>query len=710
MPPASSFTLQIPPAHAISELALPSTLNGPIDEEPEDLEQGSSEEDSRPVEVVENVRFATAGTGANVGRRLSLRPPRSRDVSGSNTTSSGTGTGTGSFSQPSSITLAPPHRSISLSGSERERKTSGGFFSSIAGLFRGGGSGHSGGSDKWKMRTETNLRSVRRDDDTSSEDEAHNESPTRRFFSRRSSHDTPRPTAQKLRKRIPQEESDQGWISDGAAVRGRGARKGSTRKRSALPGTPSRPSHLPASTSVHSRSSSAASVGLLAPSTPGSSTPTPTRPKPNPKPKTDLRVEALSRSSADVSRQSSLRSTGSAPRTSRRINNTQGHATGLPSSPATPGSGVGRKASLGHGKSASVTHPSAPLHADVGLAGAGQSSLMAIVEGVTKDNRNAWDRANAGLPPAPAGSASNLGGLLSVRAPPSVTKYNLRGEGGQGIAFESVLAPGSVLTTPPRPALASSAPQRPSSLPPPPRVPMPATSPGSPPKIPLRSALRNSPTPTPSLAPVPPPKPIVIPSAPPRVIVQSDTAPSPQTQTPNGKNHRKDDDDGSDSGSAQSFRTVRESLEETTPTLPPATIPVGSSSSLAIPGQNDSDVSAGSSNSATGAGAGPRRRKSVRVSLQPTFSPSPPALDEDEDEIWKRSGRPEPLVGGGGGTNGHDDDDDHDHDHDKRKNGRWKNGARDRDRERDFWVDSSDEDEEYSKARRMLTRASKKRW
>jgi hypothetical protein len=98
------------------------------------------------------------------------------------------------------------------------------------------------------------------------------------------------------------------------------------------------------------------------------------------------------------------------------------------------------------------------------------------------------------------------------------------------------------------------------------------------------------------------------------------------------------------------------------------------------------------------------------VSLQPTFSPSPPALDEDEDEIWKRSGRPEPLVGGGGGTNGHDDDDDHDHDHDKRKNGRWKNGARDRDRERDFWVDSSDEDEEYSKARRMLTRASKKRW
>ncbi|KAI0275608.1 hypothetical protein BGY98DRAFT_48387 [Russula aff. rugulosa BPL654] len=121
MPSASSFTLQIPPAHAISELALPSTLDGPINEEPEDWEQGSSDEDSRPVEVVENARFATPATSANVGRRLSLRPPRSRDVSGSNT-SSGTGTGTGSFSQPSSITLVPPrvlYRTQHPNGSEK---------------------------------------------------------------------------------------------------------------------------------------------------------------------------------------------------------------------------------------------------------------------------------------------------------------------------------------------------------------------------------------------------------------------------------------------------------------------------------------------------------------------------------------------------------------------------------------------------------------
>jgi hypothetical protein len=90
--------------------ALPYTL-----EEPEDLKQDSSKEDSRPVEVVENVRLASAGSGANVRRRLSLRLPHSRDVSGSNTTSSGTGTRTGSFTQPPSTTLAPPHRSASLS-------------------------------------------------------------------------------------------------------------------------------------------------------------------------------------------------------------------------------------------------------------------------------------------------------------------------------------------------------------------------------------------------------------------------------------------------------------------------------------------------------------------------------------------------------------------------------------------------------------------
>ncbi|KAH9981679.1 hypothetical protein BJV74DRAFT_887410 [Russula compacta] len=676
MPPSTTVTLNIPPAHSISELALPSTLVRRISEEFEDLEQGSSEEDSRPVEVVENAR---------------------------NTTSSGTGTGTGSFSQTASSTLVPTHHSVSPAAPERERKASGGFFSSIAGLFRGGGSagsGHFGGTEKWKTRTETNLRAVRREVDSDSDD-GPTESPTRRLFGRRASQDNPpRPSpaaAQKLRKRptTREKEKDEGWISDGAAVRGPGARKGSARKRSALPNGSSRSVPPP---SVHSHLSSAVSATPSFKSAPAPSTPS--RAKPSAKSKPDLRVDVLARSSnTNVSRQSSLRISGSAPPVRRSLDSGMRTA-GLPSLQSTPsGSGIGRRTSLvRHEKSRSVTHTSAPpppLHADAGRAGSDQMSLMAIVEGVTRNNRAAWDRANAGLPLESVGGTNPVGHLLSVRAPPSVTKYNIRGESGHGIAFESVLAPGSVLAAPPPLSVSTSAPQRSASLPPPPRLPIPATPPGTPPKIPLRSALRNH-------TPSPVPRPIVIPSAPARVVVESPVARA-QAQARNGK-ERDREDEGSDSGSIASFRTVRETLDEVaTPVLEPASVP----STLAVPGQDESDVSTStiSVGGGSASGSGPARRKSVRVSLQPTFSPTPPALDEDEDETWERSGRPSTVGGSGPATgaakNGAKDNDGDD----RHENARGKSG-----RERDFWADSSDEDEEYSRARKMLTRAGKKRW
>ncbi|KAG2144361.1 uncharacterized protein EDB93DRAFT_1044910, partial [Suillus bovinus] len=74
----------------------------------------------------------------------------------------------------------------------------------------------------------------------------------------------------------------------------------------------------------------------------------------------------------------------------------------------------------------------------------------------------------------------------------------------------------------------------------------------------------------------------------------------------------------------------------------------------------------------------PTRRKSVRVSLQPTFSPTPPALEDDETHgryPWSST---------------KDSDN------------------RDESREPVIWQDSSDEDEEYSRARKLLSRASKK--
>jgi hypothetical protein len=636
------------------------------------VDHGSSEEDSRPVQVVENTRFASATAATNPARRFTIRAPRPRDNSGSNTTSSGTGTGTGSFSQLASSTLAPPPPSTHLSSQQatlltpqHERKSSGRFFSSIAGLFRGGGNisiSHSGGTEKWNTRTATNLRAVRRDVDSDSEDGAVTESPSRRLFNRRVSHDTSRSPSpaqpQKLRKRsLRAKEKDEGWISDGAAVGGRGARKGSVKRRA----TPRLPDLPPIPTSVHIPSPSAASAVSSIASGPASSMPI--HAKANGKLKKNSRVEALARSSnTDVSRQSSLRSSGSAPPV-LRIHKAAEPASGLPPSQSVPGSGFGRSNSPSHHtRSQSLPHGSAPprpLHVDAGQAGSSQMSLMAVVEGVTRQNRAAWDRANAGSPADLTIGTGTVGGLVGVRAPPSVTKYNVRGEGGRGIAFETVLAPGSGLAVPPRPSSsASPEPLRQSLLSSPPR--------------PLRSALRNhKPPPT-------PPKPITIPSAPPRVVVGPPPPPRANSRT-------SPDENGSDSESGASFRTVREMFDEE-PVSPSASSPAP-----AVPGKDESDVSSSTVSAAhvvPGAEAeaeasGTVRRKSVRVSLQPTFSPTPPALDEDEDEAWERSGRPwgddgDAVEGNGG--------------------------------ERDFWADSSDEDEEYSKARRMLMRANKKRW
>jgi hypothetical protein len=159
----------------------------------------------------------------------------------------------------------------------------------------------------------------------------------------------------------------------------------------------------------------------------------------------------------------------------------------------------------------------------------------------------------------------------------------------------------------------------------------------------------------------------------------------------NGRENKGDDDDGSDSGSIASFRTVRETLDDSptlTPTPPTAPAPAAVAEALAPPGKDDSDVSASTASLGTGTSASTTRRKSVRMSLKPTFSPTPPALDEDENEAWGRSGRPWGVVANGG-ANG---------------------SAGGKERERDFWADSSDEDEEYANARKLLMRTGKKRW
>jgi len=63
------------------------------------------------------------------------------------------------------------------------------------------------------------------------------------------------------------------------------------------------------------------------------------------------------------------------------------------------------------------------------------------------------------------------------------------------------------------------------------------------------------------------------------------------------------------------------------------------------------------------------------------------------------------------GANGvaHDGDDEDDGGDHGGQYGNARGKKSERDRERDFWADSSDEDEQYATARRMLTRANRKR-
>lgn len=82
-----------------------------------------------------------------------------------------------------------------------------------------------------------------------------------------------------------------------------------------------------------------------------------------------------------------------------------------------------------------------------------------------------------------------------------------------------------------------------------------------------------------------------------------------------------------------------------------------------------------------------QRRKSVRMSLQPTFSPTPP--DEEGDHApWDGSRR----EGEGEGEGGRE-----------RRRGRERKGKGKEGERGDVWDDSSEEDEAYSRARRLLS-------
>ncbi|CAA7266711.1 unnamed protein product [Cyclocybe aegerita] len=255
-------------------------------------------------------------------------------------------------------------------------------------------------------------------------------------------------------------------------------------------------------------------------------------------------------------------------------------------------------------------------------------------------------------------------------------------------------------------------------------------------KMPLRSALRN---PSPSPSPQPHPHPHTQPG--PSILHRhplpasnvattshvfgsrsSPQIPEPMVRRDKGKGKAPppQEDSANESSADDTGNEVFYSDEEEVERLPP-----GPLAPLAQPAAKDSTSGQGLANGhAEGYGSEvsestastalastgqtptqiPRRRKSVRVSLQPTFSPSPPAIDYDDEEearahapwAWEQDAH----------THREHEHVEHGHVHAPVAvpAAQPKTIAA----TIDIWADSSDEDESYARAKRMLSRAAKK--
>ncbi len=404
------------------------------------------------------------------------------------------------------------------------------------------------------------------------------------------------------------------------------------------------------------------------------------------------------------------------------------------------------RASLTHAPSPTKTEPAAAV---VPLAPA--VSLMSIVEDVARTNREGWQQ-DSKTRKSVGGTQKAVGMMDVVRAPPLMERSTLEALSGPAqvrqraagstasLALEGVTpsrtgmfeikAPGSVFEQ--RKADAGGARAKPLVHTPPPQQqqqqtyarPAAAAAPHAEPathanlKVPLRSALRGSRSPSPatgaSYTPYTPPLPVN--GAPQRSTSSTlrRGAPAPEETDPSG-------DDASEVfySDIEDFEAREATAPKPVPTasaLPPMMAPNGHAVN-GYTGKTPSEMSHSSTSTFIAGGAGalgarppveyadntPRRRKSVRVSLQPTFSPSPPALDYYEDQeqqlyapwamapppraeapVAVAAPLPAPVAT-----------------HAPRKPAE--------DEQRDMWADSDDdEDEQYARAKRLLTRAAKK--
>ena len=228
-----------------------------------------------------------------------------------------------------------------------------------------------------------------------------------------------------------------------------------------------------------------------------------------------------------------------------------------------------------------------------------------------------------------------------------------------------------------------------------------ATKPASrPAKSPFPSALRN-----PSRTPSPSPVPATISSGTARetgMNTQAVTAIAEPVQ-PRGRsmeratNRMSVSSDPRDSMSISSYETGRESPMNSPPSSPlarplsllaqsPSQTPAARPPPMSRE-QVSRDHDHGGTSSTASADTQTVRRKSVRVSLQPTFSPTPPAVYDQFDDDDEPGGRRTSWSSRSAEVH---------------KTNRVAGAA-----PNDMWQDSSEEDEEYSRARKLLSQMGK---
>ena len=679
--PDTAYTLNIPPAHSISDHIFP---NGSALPQVDERGGSSDEEDSEAqYEVHENQRFSPARAKSPNQGNVKVRD-RSPPASASRVQFPA------SASAPPVVTRSKP----------RQRQHSG-VFGSIAAFFSGHSKNSNAGSDdeksayvsdtytssksssKWKTRTDKHLR--KRD---SSDDEIPSTYPRSLPPDPLASISKPAAeSSQRLRKRSTKRSKakppvkaqttreEKGWSSDTGQPSRNSTLRAKKSKEISKPSPTPAPNSTPPSVLPNgpapAKSKKGKDVEILKISDDKNTPPspaTPTSPTIKGKKPNGTALSAVLPTEVSLSRNSSLSKHSitsvasvpvmASPTTIHPANSSRHSHNNTHNPPATHKRTTSLDASTPRPSSEAIPSKGHRRTLSNPAAHPEPQSLMSIVAGVAKQNREHQDPNSM---------------LFLPKAPPPVS---------ESIDFNDVVPNHSQSADTSSLRIEREPSERSVPLMPSVSAPMaPTIHHPSPDLKPLRSALRNSSrSPSPLLASL----------APPALPVRSTLRPSPPPAVPSKKMERVDSDDVS---SISSYETTREMLDDedastpvqafTTPTLPsPAPLPPPKPAATvngANAGGSDVSQSTNSSNAAA-----PTRRKSVRMSLPPTFSATPPAFEDEQDSQryipWSSPPNGNGFV-------------------------QYQSGWSSRIRERDMWQDSSDdEEEEYSKAKRLLSR------